>query len=115
MANRTSALLLVTCLFAAFGATAVDRGRIMGVVVDPVGTPTPGVTVQLTGPLARRAVTGAKGDFVFDGLTPGPYQLSFQLPGFSAASQTVVVRAGATATVQAQLTPAAKSEELSVL
>ena len=76
-----------------------------------MGTPKPGVTVQLTGPLTRSAVTGTKGDFHFDALAPGTYQLSFQLTGFSAANQTTVVRAGTTSTVRAQLTPVAVSRQ----
>jgi Ca-activated chloride channel family protein len=111
MATRSSVWLLVICLCAVLGASAVDRGRITGIVVDPMGTPKPGVTVQVTGPLTRRAVTGTKGDFHFDGLPPGTYQLSFQLTGFSAANQTTVVRAATTSTVRAQLRPVALSRQ----
>ena len=76
-------------------------------VVDPVGAPKPGVTVQLTGPLTRRAMTNPRGEFVFEALPPGAYQLSFELTGFSAASQTATVRAGATTSISARLSPAA--------
>ncbi len=106
MSTRTSALLVVICLCAALGATAADRGRITGVVVDPAGIPKAGVTVQLTGPLTRRALTNPRGEFAFDALPPGTYQLSFVLTGFSAASQTAAVRVGATTTIKAQLSPA---------
>ena len=106
MSTRTSALLVVICLCAALGATAVDRGRITGVVVDTAGLPKAGVTVQLTGPLTRRALTNPRGEFAFDVLPPGTYQLSFVLTGFSAASQTAAVRVGATTTIKAQLSPA---------
>lgn len=76
-----SVLVLASPLLAQQG-TAEVRGR----VIDQQGAVLPGVTVvvrhQESG-LFRESVTGADGTFLMSGMTPGVYEVTAELQGFS--------------------------------
>jgi iron complex outermembrane receptor protein/vitamin B12 transporter len=60
------------------------RGTIAGAVIDPLGARVAGATVVLAreaGPTAQ-TTTDAQGQFVFDAVESGRYQLSVTAPGF---------------------------------
>jgi hypothetical protein len=77
--------LAVFALLVAVGAWAqTQTGTIVGRVVDEQGGVLPGVTVTLTGGQGSvTQVTDARGEYRFQGLTPGMYQVTAQLQGFS--------------------------------
>src|SRR5258706_344935 len=95
----------VVALFALMSAHSVlaqtGNGQIRGRVEDETGGALPGVTVQLR-PMAGQpveTVTDATGNYVFENVAPGTYQLSMTLINFAsvnhrdlkvAAGQTVV-------------------------
>ena len=75
-------------------ATALAAGQTIGsiedAIVDPNGSPLPGVVVTVTGPGGRQEhVTGADGDYV----------VTAALPGFEAVEIPVSFGAGATETI----------------
>src|SRR5262245_22430839 len=98
MRNTLLHSLVMTLLFLWLGCAvnAQDRGVISGTVVDSLGSPLPGVTVELVGPEARTAITDGRGAFTFDLLRTGTYQLRFERPGLLPVTQSATVQAGIT-------------------
>jgi outer membrane receptor protein involved in Fe transport len=82
---RISALLIAFVIAITSGAWAQALGRVTGTVLDPEGLMVPGVTVTMTSNTGalRTTVTDAQGLYVFENVTPGAYEVSFELPGFS--------------------------------
>lgn len=82
-------VLLCTVLFVESAALAQDRsGSIVGTVKDSSGSVLPGATVQATSPSlvgVQTAVTDAQGTYRFPALTPGLYEVTAQLQGFTTA------------------------------
>jgi len=110
----TAALACALVLLGGWGARRLEAqlatASLEVVVNGTDGAPLPGVTVTLqnveTG-LTRVEVTGAQGTATLAALPPGDYKASFELQGFSPASQDrVVLRVGQTARVRATLSPA---------
>ena len=99
-------------------AQGVQTGTISGTLQSADGLPLPGVTVMATSPDLqgeRLEVTDANGVYYVRGLLPGTYRVSFDLPGFQAASRDDVrVSVGAVATVDATMTLAAVTEFVTV-
>ena len=61
-------------------------GRIVGTVVDGSGAAVPQAQVTLTNidtSAKRNTVTGAEGLYEFPNVTPGPYRLEVEAPGFT--------------------------------
>ncbi len=125
--RRPLRLLLALALSVAAGAalaqsvtTATLRGR-----VTNEGQGLPGVLVSITSPAlqgARTAPTSANGDYVFPGLPPGTYTVTFTLQGFKTETRTTPVAVGQEARldavlglsgVEATATVVAKSETFS--
>src|SRR5436190_4454861 len=78
-----------------------STGRVEGRVTDETGGALPGVTVELKGGSGQPTVqvTDAAGHYLFEGVTPASYQVSYSLINFGAVThRDLVVRAGATAT-----------------
>jgi TonB-linked SusC/RagA family outer membrane protein len=99
---------LVGVLFLAIplGAQA-PGGIITGRVVDSTTQqPLPGVAVMIEG-TRRGAVTGDDGRFVLTGVAAGTHTVRARRIGYTSQPQNVAVAAGATATVQFTLQPAA--------
>ena len=94
MRLRMSVVVAVLCLLVTTITAQADRGRITGVVTDARGAVLPGVTVSLSGMESRTVVTNQRGEFAFEGLLPGRYELTAVLPGFVDVKQQVSVRAG---------------------
>jgi hypothetical protein len=111
------ALLLLLAVPAPPAMAQVSTASVEAHVTDNDGGALPGVTITLenldTG-LRRVAVTGEAGDASLAALPPGNYSATFELEGFSPASQdSVVLRVGQTVQVRAELS-AAVAESITV-
>jgi Ca-activated chloride channel family protein len=95
-------------------AAQVQSGTFTGIVTDASGVALPGVTVTLTGPDKRSAVTNSRGEFSFVGLQPGEYAVEFTLSGFTAIRRTVAVNAGGRQRITIQMSVGALQETVVV-
>jgi hypothetical protein len=93
-------------------------GAINGTVTDSSSAIIPGVTVTLSGSAVMGApstVTDQNGFFRFPALTPGDYNVTFELTGFGTVKhEGIRVSIGFTATVNAELNPAGVAENVTV-
>jgi len=97
----TAGAVLALCVAVSASALAQSTGHVSGRITDETGGALPGVTVELRGasgdPLVT--VTDGAGDYRFEGVTPGTYQLAYTMINFgSVTHRDLVVKAGATAT-----------------
>src|SRR5919106_1460483 len=89
-------------------ALAHAQGTIAGTVRDTSGGVLPGVTVEASSPVliekVRSAVTDGSGQYQIINLRPGPYVLTFTLPGFSIVRRDgIELTAGIVANVSAEM------------
>ncbi len=85
MKTRISVLLAVFALLLAVGASAqTQTGTITGRIVDEQKAVLPGVTITLTGGQGSQTqVTDSRGEYRFQGLSPGVYEIRTELAGFA--------------------------------
>src|SRR4051812_10919206 len=100
-------------------ASAQQASGIAGVVRDTSGGALPGVTVEASSPAliekVRTVVTDGEGRFNLTDLRIGTYAITFTLPGFSTLKRDgVELRAGFTATVNADLQVGSLEETITV-
>src|SRR5688572_26204549 len=114
MRLRMSVVVAVVCLLVPVISAQADRGRITGVVSDVSGGVLPGVTVTLSGPESRSVVTNERGEFAFEGVRPGQYELKAMLPGFVEIKQQVSVRAGGAVRLAVKMAVGALQETVTV-
>src|SRR5687767_7694896 len=114
MRLRLSVVVAVVCLLVPVIRAQADRGRITGVITDASGAVLPGVTVSLSGAESRAAVTNNRGEFAFEGVRPGQYELKATLPGFVEVKQQVSVRAGGAVRLALKMAVGALEETVSV-
>ena len=100
-------------------AQTSDSATIAGVVKDTSGAVMPGVTVEAASPAlidkVRSVVTDAQGLYRIVDLRPGPYTVTFTLPGFSTFKREGLdLVTGFTATVNAELKVGALEETITV-
>ncbi|NOT27753.1 MAG: TonB-dependent receptor [Acidobacteria bacterium] len=118
---RAVALLLVAGVVLmpatlwAQGAT----GNIAGTVRDSSGGVLPGVTVEASSPAliekVRSVVTDANGEFRIVDLRPGPYTVTFTLPGFAVVRREGIgLTSSFTATVNADMRVGGLEETITV-
>ena len=93
MRARISAVTGIVCLMAIIGI-AQERGRLVVKVADPAGAALVGVTVTLTGPDTRKAMTDSRGGAEFAGLLPGGYTVRVELSGFRTIETRATIAAG---------------------
>ena len=114
---------LTTCLAAAFvvvgcasiASAQVFTGRIEVTVEDSTGGRLPGVTVDLTGPIAQTQVTDTQGQARFLNLPVGTYAVKASLAGFNTfANNTVQVVSGSATPISAKLGVAGTTETVNV-
>jgi protocatechuate 3,4-dioxygenase beta subunit len=91
-----------------------DTGSIVGYVGDEHGAPLAGAKVTLTngdpkpsGGQSTTASTDGTGQFRFEGLKPGRYNLLFESKGMVAKTETVHVKVGHKTGVNERLRPPA--------
>jgi outer membrane receptor protein involved in Fe transport len=112
--------LLIAALAAAPAAAQTVTGTIIGRVSDSSGAVLPGVAVTVHSPQliggGQTRTTSAAGEYRFPALPPGTYAVAFELPGFGGFKRDgVILEAGATVAVDAQLSPAQVSENVTVV
>lgn len=105
---RGLVVLLALLLVATPAAAQVSTGSITGTVKDSSGAVLPGVNVTVSGEYllggAQTQATGAGGRYRFDRLSPGTYDLKFEITGFKAVERKGIrINATFTATVDAAL------------
>src|SRR5436190_5971658 len=113
-------VLCTLCVLAAAPAHAqVQTGSITGTITDISGGVMPGGSWWLSGNKliggVQTQVTDTTGNYRFDRLPPGTYQLKFELQGFRSISRSdIVVNASFVATVNAKLEVGNVSETITV-
>ena len=100
-------------------AFAQAQGSIAGNVKDATGAVLPGVTVEASSPVliekVRSGVTDDQGNYKIVDLRPGPYTVTFTLPGFSNFKREgLELTTGFTATVNAELKVGSLEETVTV-
>jgi hypothetical protein len=94
----------------------VFQGRIDVTVVDTTGAVLPGANVDLSGPTTRSAVTDGNGEVHFLNLAPGTYVVAVKLGNFGDyRNEQVVVAAGASTNLRAEMRVAERQEAIQVL
>lgn len=109
-----AAWLVMTTSSAAQGQ---QTGTISGTVTDAQKAVLPGVTVTIESPAlqgTRVSVTDETGAYIFRGLPPGQYEISFELQGMRPAKQPVEVQIGGTTQVSPALALAKLTESVEV-
>lgn len=102
------------CLPLAAATAQSSGGTIRGTIKSQVNeAPVANVSVALT-QLRRDAETDENGVYEFRDVPPGRYTIVTHIEGFSDKAQTVVIVAGATGTVDFELSLAALREEVTV-
>jgi hypothetical protein len=84
--------LLVAIALPGWGQS--DRGGVSGKITDSSGAVLPNATVTLTGVatgVAQTATTNNSGDYTFQLLNPGAYNLTVSSPGFKTEKRSNVV------------------------
>ncbi|HZY63150.1 MAG TPA: carboxypeptidase regulatory-like domain-containing protein [Edaphobacter sp.] len=113
-------LLVLVAIFFGCGALLQGQsgsGRIQGTVRDASGAIVPRATVTVTATATNTAtnlVTNDAGIYATPALTPGNYQISVQSEGFNKWEGHLVLRVAQTAVVNATLTIAGISQQITV-
>ena len=90
-------IAICTLLAACFAFPQSNSGAITGKVIDQDGATVSGVSIRakdLNTGTAYKATTSGSGDYGFEGLPDGTYQVSFPTLGLGAPPQNIVVHAG---------------------
>ena len=119
MYARISAILVACALaFTGFASAQERFGALTGRVTDQQGAAIPGVTVTATNTQTgevRAFVTNANGQYIAPDLTPGRYNVSFELGGFAKVERAdLAVLLGRTFELDAQMRVGAVTEVVQV-
>jgi outer membrane receptor protein involved in Fe transport len=109
--------LLTVQLAASLQAQTTPTGVLTGQVLDSSGAVLPGVSVTAASPSlqgTRSALSSANGDYIIPFLPAGEYVVSFEVSGFQKLQKRIRVQLAETVPLDAQLSLAAVSEELTV-
>jgi hypothetical protein len=109
-------LVAVTTASSAGDLPGPFAGTLVGSVIDSLGTPQMGATVQLFDRyqrLVRKSMTSADGRFGFAGLIPEIYSVRIAVPSFlPAARDKIAIRAGLSSVLQVRLTSVLSTVEV---
>jgi hypothetical protein len=111
--------ILISFLLVAAPTVVYAQASITGMVRDTSGAVLPGVTVEAGSPAliekVRSVVTDGTGQYRIENLRPGPYTVTFTLPGFATVRREGIELTGTfTATVNADLRVGALEETITV-
>jgi outer membrane receptor protein involved in Fe transport len=112
------AILALALGFAPAFAQGTQTGTLSGTVNATDGSVLPGVSVTIASSAlqgTRQATTDASGAYLFRGLPPGAYKVSFALSGFGTVERHVTVALGGVADAKATLAVATVQESLEVV
>jgi hypothetical protein len=113
-----SALVLVCLSTGSLFAQVNASGTLVGTVTDKTGGVVPGADVKISNKeigLNREIKTNGAGQYRFDLLPTGNYEVRVSMPGFaSAVFQNVALAVSQTATIDASLAPSAQAETVTV-
>lgn len=121
-ATRTVSVIAIA-LTVAFGLAAnvdaqgLQTSTLTGTANASDGAALPGATVTLSSPSLqgeRSTTTDANGNYIFRGLAGGDYKLTFTLSGFSTVERSVTIALGTTPSVDATLSVASVTENITV-
>jgi len=113
--------LIISAIFA-FALTCAPAhatifGSVRGIVHDPHHRPVSGAMAMLraqTSDWEKTATTDSNGEFQFNALPLGEYSITVVAPGFSQASQKLVVQSGTEPVLHLELRVAASNENVTV-
>lgn len=108
--------LLLTIPATMFAQSLPSRTTLSGTLVDPSEALVSGIRVNLVaGGRTAEAVTGPTGEFRFENVVAGDYELRCEAPGFERVVQRVRIGNRAQQRIRVRLTIASLKEELSVV
>lgn len=112
-------LLLISLMpLSALAQAGAGEGSIAGMVQDQAGAVVPGAMVtarNLDTGLGRSVRSGEGGYYIFTNLPPGPYEVVFEMPGFSKLIQSgVAVMTGQRVTLDVKLQVSPAQETVTV-
>jgi iron complex outermembrane recepter protein len=99
------ACILGSLLWMVVVGHAQEPAQLSGSVVDATGLPLVGATVAIQGAAEMVAKTDGKGQFIFQSLPAGEYQLTASLADFGPARRMARLSSGEKASVSLTLTP----------
>ncbi len=119
LAGRLALVMLLLALAFASAASAQDlRGRVQGIVSDASGAVIPAARVTLRNVNTSIEVvrsTNASGQYVFDFVSPGTYELQVENDGFRTfVQQNILVQTRADVTINARMELGAVAETVTV-
>ena len=118
MKIRHTMLLLALLGISITVAAQTSRGTVSGIVTDSNGSVIVGATITLKNvetTLSRTTTSNADGFYRFDAVELGTYSATFSASGFGELTKTqVVISAGQTTTVDAQIQPAGQQVTVNV-
>jgi hypothetical protein len=88
---------LCVSLMCSHASATADPGGVFGKILDPKGSPVAGVCLRLVnggGTSIRETTSDEQGNFVFDEIEPGEYQLTGQSPSFVSVTSDVSIASG---------------------
>ena len=98
------------------GQTGVFRTALSGNVVDPSDAAVPAVRLWLkSADTEAETVTGSAGEFRFDNVTPGSYELRVWVPGFEPVARKIRIGVRNPQPLTIRLVLARRKDELNVL
>jgi vitamin B12 transporter len=110
-------LFLLRLNSGAFAASSPDDASVKGTIADPLGARVSGATVKLVldGKVVKQGASDAEGNFTFDALRAGRYQIEATAAGFTTRiTDPMFVGSGAHASVEIALPIGPLEENVSV-
>ncbi|MHB8527219.1 MAG: TonB-dependent receptor [Candidatus Acidiferrales bacterium] len=114
---RIVALLTLLMLWVSAAHAQYTTGSIQGTVLDPGGSVVPNATVTLRNRSTNVTLTfktGPSGIYLFPALTPDPYEISAQAPGFSQTAVRISAVASQTLTQNLKLALQGQTTKITV-
>ncbi len=104
-------LMLGLAIILILAAPLYAQSTLSGTVIDESGALVPGATVELSDSRARMTTTsGGHGEYSFNSVAAGTYELVVSLVGFAQNTQSLSVSAGTTTLPPVKLSAAGRSE-----